>query len=440
MLKLLPAAIAIATITPTVSAVPTLFEQGPAITSGTVASDSIDVSMFTQGDNFSLAQNALVTGVTFSGEYQFVSEFRDDSFTISIHTDDAGLPAASPVFQTTTASIVRTPTGVGSRATYEATFDSPPQLPAGAYWLAIQNATSTPGSVSGRWGWARVNTDGDRARIFGSQSPDWEPFDNGDLAFSICGFTANAPTHFWDFEGNGRDHAGLADGVPGANVQFADPSLSPEHLFALGRALTADASGALNDQIVVPAGAYAPLGSNDFTISLAYKRGVEDTGASDQDIILTVPGAGGWLLRALDDTMDFLAGTTSVRVTSDAVSFDPSGSEWRHVAIVCDRDGMTTWYIDGVASGPATPSSTLGALNSSEDLHIGGGAFLGIGLDGSLDRLRVYHSALAPAQVRSLAREVIESDNADCETDFNNDGVTDSTDLATLLAGWGACP
>ena len=76
LLKLLPAAVAIATIAPTVSAGPTLFEQGPPLSSGTVASDSIDPAMFTQGDNFSLAQSAVVTGVTFSGEYQLASGLR----------------------------------------------------------------------------------------------------------------------------------------------------------------------------------------------------------------------------------------------------------------------------------------------------------------------------------------------------------------------------
>jgi len=429
---------AIAATATAVSAAPTLFEQGPIGPFSSFASDSNDPSMFTQADNFTLNAPSFVTGITFSGDYQSVAEHRDDSFTIAIHSDDGGLPAAVPLFQTTTAALTRAPTGP-ARADYEAEFASPVTLGAGDYWLAIQNATSDPGSSTGRWGWSTVNNDGVRARIFGFLSPDWELTGTGDLVFSICGFERALATHFWDFEGNGRDHVGLADGTPGGNVQYSGPDGSPARLFALGQALTADASGAVSDQIVVPTGAYTRLRSSDFTISLAYKRGIGDTGAMDQDALLTVVGGGGWRVRTLGDAMNFVATSSGAQVTSDPVSFDPNGEEWRHFAIVCDRDGMTTWYVDGVESGVGLPSSMIGSLSSLEDLYIGGASFLGVGLDGSMDRLRIYHAALAPAQVRALAREVVEFDEG-CETDFNSDGVTNSFDLATLLAAWGACP
>ena len=128
-------------------------QQGPDYVFGSTASDSADGNMYLSTDDFTLASTAVVRTVTFTGEYSLLADVpaTTDAFTIFVFADEGGLPAAAPLYQTSDATVTRTPLGDGSHADYVAELPDLVTLDPGVYWLGVQNHHGIPG----RWKWAR---------------------------------------------------------------------------------------------------------------------------------------------------------------------------------------------------------------------------------------------------------------------------------------------
>ena len=77
-------------------------------------------------------------------------------------------------------------------------------------------------------------------------------------------------------------------------------------------------------------------------------------------------------------------------------------NNWHHVVVSMDRDGLCTWYVDGVVSGTPTNISAQSATNltNTSPLYIGRRE-AGNYFDGSLDEVAIYKGvALSAAQVQ----------------------------------------
>jgi hypothetical protein len=273
------------------------------------------------------------------------------------------------------------------------------------------------------------------------------------------GTVAPGLVHFWDFEGDGTDHAGMGDGTLGAITTFAEPD-ADSSLFALGRSLERDETNVSQKSIFVLQEDVYEFGDGDFTIAFAYKQAFGDvvnSSGSDTDVIMSCfsDTGSGWFVRGFsfsagrDGWMEIRAsqsGESFVAATARALPSDgdPSTAEWRHFAFVYDRSGtgLGQWYINGEPSGSPAPTMTA-PIRAPRALEIGGASSASsvpIGADGFIDRVRIYNFALSEAQVAQLAREVVDDSAGSCAPDLSGDGAVGPEDLASLIAAWGPCP
>lgn len=125
--------------------------------------------------------------------------------------------------------------------------------------------------------------------------------------------------------------------------------------------------------------------------------------AADQTLIsknFQSTGVGGYCLRILATTRIMRVIKSGVAVLADATTAIPNDSGWHHVAVT--RSGNTyTFYIDGASAGTGTASTTINATN--QVLSVGMERLPGFGdfnpLDGSIDEVAVYGTALSGARI-----------------------------------------
>ncbi len=206
----------------------------------------------------------------------------------------------------------------------------------------------------------------------------------------------------YEFEGDGRDSAGGAHGVIGANVSFSPGDL--------GEALTVGVSGTVPQNVItVPHALVFRPDDTDFSIALWVKRNQADAVNADglfDALNGTVVGyqsnfrAGGDLnkmgFRLDDDAGNFvLLVDTAIITDTDA---------WHHFALVVSRaTSSAIVYRDGEAGAALSIAGLSGAIVPGQDLWIGGlNNASHLGLDGHLSDLRFYSRELTAAEVRSL--------------------------------------
>jgi hypothetical protein len=153
-------------------------------TGGTASQNVSSGNLFTAYDNFTLAANASIDSLSWTGAWDNPStQGTATGFTISFWTDNAGLPG--PLLQSFSISgnASETTTGVGQVYSYSANLSSAfNALAATQYWLSIVAETN---SVQPQWFWSRsLVGDNKHAQSVGNNPPQQI---QGDLAFTLNG-------------------------------------------------------------------------------------------------------------------------------------------------------------------------------------------------------------------------------------------------------------
>ena len=114
-------------------------------------------------------------------------------------------------------------------------------------------------------------------------------------------------------------------------------------------------------------------------------------GGKGYDLALTDAGVPYWIMG---DGTNYVNGSSgSKQVDDDA---------WHQIAVVCDRDGNATIYVDGVTDG-VVDISAIGDCDHTTDLTIGRQSYATSGyLPGSLAHVRIFSRALSQNEVRYL--------------------------------------
>jgi hypothetical protein len=79
-----------------------------------------------------------------------------------------------------------------------------------------------------------------------------------------------------------------------------------------------------------------------------------------------------------------------------------ANSAWQHVAVTATKGGHSTFYVNGIPSGPTALGGLFGATNNNA-LYIGTRADLFTTMDGWIDDLRIYDNALSTQEIFQIA-------------------------------------
>lgn len=226
------------------------------------------------------------------------------------------------------------------------------------------------------------------------------------LSASLISPTMADLVAYYQFEGNGSDSIGTANGTVGDQVAFDTGILGQGAVFS-----TSGVSGI--DTIDVPA--FDP-GDGDFTISFWIKR--DDLDTDNADGILDALNNTGEGFQANfrpepGDPPGSPQNHMAFRIDDSSGGFilivDPgeiSDTEnWHHFALTMDRTAnQAKIYRDGELAVTASTAILTGTISPDQDLTIGGLNNSGtLGLDGKLDELRFYDEALDAAAIAALA-------------------------------------
>ena len=116
----------------------------------------------------------------------------------------------------------------------------------------------------------------------------------------------------------------------------------------------------------------------------------------------------------------FLAGSGEVwsRLANGSARQDVKGSidvedgTWHHVAVVWDRDGNTSIYVDGVLDIATATSYSGTDIQGSDDVYIGdkqSGSTQG--LTGTLDEIRIWNTALSQSIIQYWMNRPIDTNH-----------------------------
>ncbi|GMU35536.1 MAG: hypothetical protein HS101_01535 [Planctomycetia bacterium] len=206
------------------------------------------------------------------------------------------------------------------------------------------------------------------------------------------------PIHQYDFEGDGLDIAGSADGAVGVNVTFNSVGVPVE----LGQAAVFGNDGSIADnRIDVPLASFTDFGLGDFSVSIWVKRD-QNSGAS-QGLIDNLGSNGTQIqflsndiLRArIDDNLGNEFRPESLTTITDL--------GWHHLLMTIDRDAVdgAKWYIDGQLDSSDDPTVLTGSILANQDLYIG--TINSFGLRGQLANLAFFNRALTTGDAVRLA-------------------------------------
>jgi hypothetical protein len=179
------------------------FSQPPA--NGNDAFSSISAEQ--AADDFSLASNGMVNGLTWWGSYDSdPAGLPADLFQVSFFQDDgSGNPATSP-FASLTDTAIRTATGLLDATgetvyRYDLSVASPFVLTGGTpYYLSMVNGFDV-NDPNANWYWLLSDTSGSNYYRFAANDP-WQSDITGNLAFNVNvtgATTVPEPTNLWLF-------------------------------------------------------------------------------------------------------------------------------------------------------------------------------------------------------------------------------------------------
>ena len=160
------------------------------------------------------------------------------------------------------------------------------------------------------------------------------------------------------------------------------------------------------------------LGTDDFTIAFwvkvkAYSR--QDFGDASWGRGLFVYGYHPRLSIFLDDAGKMTLAMPNAGNASMTAAATPPRNRWTHLAFVVDRDRNAGCRI--YMNGNRLPLASVNMAPSAKHAYrIDANFMFGRSLVGDMDELAVYRKALSEAEVRSMCREIPNSDPAPSET------------------------
>jgi len=147
-----------------------------------------------------------------------------------------------------------------------------------------------------------------------------------------------------------------------------------------------DFTSADNDYINAGSDISIDLGTNDFTLSAWVKK---DAFGANAHIFEKSDGLNDgyhWRYQATNQLRLRIDSGTGTTATSDTAISDTG---WHHYAVVADRSGNATSYLDGGSDGSTDISGDSGDLSNTEILRLGANTNGLAGLDGILDEARI---------------------------------------------------
>lgn len=211
---------------------------------------------------------------------------------------------------------------------------------------------------------------------------------------------------YYQFEGDGSDSAGTADGTVGNEVTFDTGILGQGAVFGIS---------ALEGVNTIDAPVFDP-GAGDFSITFWIKRTEEDSFDADgifDALAVTGEGFQANFRSEPGDPAGSPANHMAFRIDDSNNNFilivDPGEisdtEEWHHFALTMDRTAdEAKIYRDGALAVTVSSASLTGTITPDRPLSIGGINNSGVlGLDGMLDELRFYDEALNAAAIAELA-------------------------------------
>jgi hypothetical protein len=181
-----------------------------------------------------------------------------------------------------------------------------------------------------------------------------------------------------------------------------------------GTAWTSGISGSallfdgVNDRVDCGTGDELNMGAGDFTISSWVNLGTQY--ATFPTLVANGAGnttdAGYWLLMANSRLRLYVSdGTTRLKAESNPIAI--TDNSWYHIAVVIDRDGNISFYVDGAVAGTVDVSSLDGAnITNSRNFTIGSFSSYSYTLiEGKMDDTKLFNVALDASQVGDLFNE-----------------------------------
>jgi hypothetical protein len=212
----------------------------------------------------------------------------------------------------------------------------------------------------------------------------------------------NSLVGWWDFEeGSGTAANDFSASTPGNNAQLCDgascPAIGPTWTNSgcvSGECLSFDGD---SNYVSANTSASLNIGTSDLTISFWTNRRAN---SGWWDRFVAKPNAYG--VAAFNNQMRLSLGSTDYY--SSITTFDTN--QWYHLVISVDRDGMATYYKNStVLSTSNVSSQSSDNLTSGNNLNIGSYDSALYFVNGYIDDVRVYNTALTASQICHLCRE-----------------------------------
>jgi len=184
----------------------------------------------------------------------------------------------------------------------------------------------------------------------------------------------------------------------------------------------------------MPNGGRLDIGTNDFTVALWFRRN-GNIGDTTQTLFSSLGDYEGqdkviWIFLMDDDVnkirvnvADNYGGEPMSSIYSASVVDD---TNWHHLAVTFDRDGLGRIYLDGQLDGSADISSQAGTMERDGWTHIGA---YGSGLpptwaffNGTIDEVAVYDTAMTLEEVEDVRQTGLEGKGL-CEGCINDDQI-----------------
>ncbi len=261
-----------------------------------------------------------------------------------------------------------------------------------------QNITSTDDFVIGAW---KTNTSSyirgvmDDIRLF----PTALTAEEIAAVYLGDGIPEPSPSAHWEHdEGSGTTTAD-ASGNGNTGTLIGGPAWTTG---ISGNAISFDGN---NDHIDYGSSSDMDIETGDFTVAGWVKMG----SSQKENPTLVAKGAGadydtGYWLYWNNGSLRMYISDGNARLALDSDPVIMADNSWHHFAVVLDRNGNLTFYVDGVASGSTDISAHAGKdLTSAKTFTAGSWQTSAQSyLDGVLDDLRTYKVALTESQVNYL--------------------------------------
>lgn len=219
---------------------------------------------------------------------------------------------------------------------------------------------------------------------------------------------------YWHFDEGTATSTYDASGQGNAGTAVNSPTWASGSSCKAGGCLSF--AGASSQYVTIgdPSAGVLDFGSaGDFSIAGWFKRasGISgtETLVSKRDAAVATNAGYEIGLRSTGNLYARIAdGTTSILTTDDGAS--KADGSWHLFAVIFDRDGNVTRYIDGVAYGSADGESSANTINNDIAFKIGsrtsGVSETDNPFTGPIDEVRIYNRALTAAEVLSMYNDL----------------------------------